>query len=330
MSPKTYFLFILLSLFAVEVSAQIDSTYIGPLNHDFSVRTYFVNKITGFSVQTGNDDVPDREFRINAPAAIGVGAAWKSYSFSFSQGFNSLRNKDKGKTSSLEFQYHGYKRKFAYDILLQQHKGVYLENRNSDATYQIYPDVRLSMYGGSFLWVFNNKKFSYKAAFNQSERQIKSAGSFQLGGSVYYSTVRSDSTELFDNGQKSYKNLQFGVTGGYAYTWVLSRRWFLTASGAAGLNLGSNHPNRFFEETLKVYPSFNGRFAAGYNIRSWSFGASVHLNKIYILFGEKKKESLSMNDLNMQVAIVKRFNWGNPFVNKTLNQTKQKLERYGL
>lgn len=326
---KYFCVFIIFQILQINtsISAQIDSTYIRSFEHDFSARSYFINKLTGFQKTSENKDL-NETFRINAPTAIGAGAAWKSFSFGFSYGVSFMRDKNRGKTNSLEFQYHGYKRKFAYDISLQQHKGFYNEEMRPDGTFIIYPDVKINMYGGSFLWVFNNKKFSYKAAFNQNERQIKSAGSFQLGASMYYSKIKTDSTELFAGMEKVHENIQFGAIGGYAYTWVLGQRWFLTGSASLGVNIGNNYPSRLFKKKMEVYPTFNNRFAAGYNINSWSFGLSSYYNKTYLFFDGK--ESLSINDISMQITLIKRFHWGNKFVNKTLQDTQKKLDRIGI
>lgn len=308
------------------MQAQIDSSYIKPFDHDFAVRWYFGNKITAFDIEL--PDGIEKTYGVNAPTSIGVGVSWKDYSFAFSKGFDFLRDKQMGKTNSLEFQYHGYKRKFAYDIYLQHHNGFYDEDVKSDGTYELFPDVSLNMYGGSFLWVFNNKRFSYKAAFSQNERQLKSAGSFQLGASAFYTRIKSDSTEIFRKIDKLHQNLQFGINGGYAYTWVLGRRWTITMSMILGAHIGNNTPQHFFKERMEVYPYLNNRFAATYNMQSWSFGVSSYFNQVSLFVGEK--ENMNMNDVNMQITFIKRLHWGNKYVNDRLNQTKRTLKRFGL
>lgn len=183
------------------------------------------------------------------------------------------------------------------------------------------------MYGGTFQWVFNNKKFSYKAAFNQNERQLKSAGSFLLGAAVYYTKLNTDTLQLLPDMNSLHENIQFGITGGYAYSWVLGKSWFVTGSLDLGVNLGHNNPKQIFNEKMKIYPTLNSRIAAGYNLDSWSFGLSSYYNRVYLFIDGK--DNLSVNEFNIQLTFIKRFNWGNKFVNKTLNETKQKLDRFG-
>lgn len=313
-------------LLSINLSAQIDSTYISPFIQDFSARSYINTKIAGL------DQMTDKEhtgfiYRINAPVGVGVGASWKNYGFAFSRRISILRDSKKGKTSSLEFQYYGYRRKFAYSLSLQQHAGFYNEKNSSVGTFITYPKMKIHIYGGTFQWVFNNKKFSYKAAFNQSERQLKSAGSFLLGTAIYYSKLKTDTLVLFSGMENIYENIQLGITGGYAYSWVFGKSWFLTSSIDLGINIGYYNPKRISKEDLNMYPTINSRIAVGYNSDSWSIGFLSYFSRVYLFINGS--DNLSLNEFNMQLTFIKRFDWGNKFVNKTLNDTKQKLDRFG-
>lgn len=307
------FIFLQVAIFTT-VTAQVDSSYIVPFKEDFSARIYFINRIKGL------ENNKKEMYNINAPTAIGIGISWQDYSLSFGHGWSVLSKKNKGKTKTLEFEYHGYKRKYVYDVSLHKHKGFYKTESLNDNIISLHPDMRVNLYGGSFMWIFNNKKFSYKAAFNQSERQLKSAGSFQLGSSLYYSKIKSDTNNDFEN-------LQFGIIGGYAYTWVLNKDWYITGSSSIGLNIG-NTPNHFFQKKLNVYPTLNNRFAAGYNHDNWSFVFSSYFNRMHFVLN--RDDRVSMNDAKLQMTIVKRFDWDNKFVNNTLNKGKKILNRFGL
>lgn len=313
--------------FCPTLYGQIDSSYIKPFDDDFSARTYILRKIAGFEKET-KENGAGLNYKINAPVGIGVGVAWRSYSLSFSQRFSFLRDHAKGKTNSLYFDYNGFKRKYIYSISLQRHRGFYDSKRDLDGKYTLYPDMLLVMLGGNIQWVFNYKKFSYKASFNQNERQLKSAGSFQLGAVINYSRLTTDTTVIFNKPNESLKNLQFGITGGYAYTLVLGSRWFLTGSTDLGLNIGNNYPNEFFHKKLELYPTIISRAATGYNMRTWSFGFSMHYKKIFFLFDNDNK--MSMDEFNLQINVIKRFSWGNKFVNKSLQKTQDTLNKFGL
>lgn len=306
--------------------AQVDSTYIGKFEEAFSAKIYAVDKSASFEKENGTKekDMEEITYKTNKPVSLGLGVAWKGFSVSFSYGFDFFRDKKKGKTNSLEFQHHWYGRKFMYDFILQQHKGFYNQKRNDDKTYNLHPDVKMNMYGGTLQYVFNNKKFSYNAAMNQTEKQLKSAGSILAGVSLFYSKVQTDTTVIFEKLTANHENLQFGFSGGYAYTWVINKNWFLSGSASIGLNMGNNYPKHFFKKKMEFYPTINSRMGFGYNSDTWSLGGSAYLNKVYLFFDGE--ESLSMNNMNFQITFIKRFDWNNTFVNKVLNRTNDKVQ----
>lgn len=316
-------IFSILFLDSIAIFGQIDSTYIQPFDRDFSARIYINEKSAGF-YQT--NDNKETEYKTNAPGSIGLGASWKHLSFSFSKGFDAFRDKDKGKTKSIEFQHHSYGHKIIYDIFLQQHKGFYRDEQNTDKTYDLYPDMELNMYGGSIQYIFNNKKFSSRAAFNLNERQIKSAGSVLFGGSIYYSKIQADSVVIFEGMDRKQRNLQLGLSLGYAYSWAITQRWTATPSFTLGVMMGNNDPRHFFNNSMKIYPALNARFGLSYNAKTWSIGSVFLINRVYLFY--KDKQSLSMQNEQIQLTFVKRFNWHNKHANKVLhkiNGTKEKL-----
>lgn len=327
MSSNKYSFILILFIIAVcpynLLQAQIDSSYIQAFDQDFSARIYVTDKIFSFGKENEKNKSQELTLKTNNPVSVGLGVSWKNFSFSFSKGFDFFRRKHRGKTKTLEFQHHGYGRKFVYDLVLQQHQGFYNEARNEDKTFTIYPEMEIHLYGGSLQYVLNNKRFSYKAAFNQNERQMKSAGSLLLGGSLYYSKTKTDSTEMFEELKKNHEHLQLGLSVGYAYTWVIDNNWFLTGSVTTGASIGNNYPGSFFKHKMKIVPIAEGRFAAGYNAYDWSIGISSNINKVFLFYTDD--ESLGMTNGLIKLTFIKRFNWGNKFVNDTLNKTKKKL-----
>ncbi len=291
---------ILALLFSQYTFSQVDSTYIGFYEDPLSVRTYFLDKFTALSHQRENEK-DETTYRPNAPHGIGLGFTYKNVSLSGAYGFDFMRDKKKGKTKSMDFQYHYYGQKFIYDIFFQQYKGLFTEPE--DEKYDLYPDIKLVQYGVFSQYVFNDKKFSYSAAFNQSQKQLKSAGSFLLGGAAYYNTARSDSSIVFDGGHRL-KNLQFGVNGGYAYTWVASKRFFVSMSMSVGVNMGIETVDDR-KGKVKVYPSLFPRFSMGYNHDSWSIGFSGVNNRVYILYTNPSKMAFDTGAL--QLNVIKRF-----------------------
>ncbi|MBK5721264.1 DUF4421 family protein [Dysgonomonas sp. Marseille-P4677] len=280
--------------------SQIDSTYIGFYEQPLSVRVYLNDKFTALSHQIEKND-DEISYVPNAPFGIGLGFSYKNVSLSGAYGFDFMRNKKKGKTKSLDFQYHYYGQKFIYDIFFQQYKGLYSEPE--DGKYELYPDIKLIQYGLNSQYVFSGQKFSYSAAFNQNQLQLKSAGSFLLGGAIYYNYASSDGSVVFDDG-KQLKNWQFGVNGGYAYTWAVNRRFFVSLSASVGVNVGLETIDER-KTKVRVYPSVFPRFSMGYNHDTWSVGFSGVNNRVYILYTNSSKMAFDTGAL--QFNVIKRF-----------------------
>lgn len=285
--------------------AQIDSTYIQPFEQRFSVQTSVSYKF--LSLTQSYDKNKDQDFSLspNTPVNIGLGFSYKNLSISGSYGFQFLRDKDKGKTESFDFQYHYYARKYVIDIFLQKYKGYNKVYDNDDETYFKASDVKLSQYGAHGMYVFNNRKFSYKAAYNLSERQIKSAGGALLGGSIFQSQIRSDSTLVLRNNKNRQDNFQIGISGGYGYTWVIKKDYFIGASMTLGINVSADRIEKFMTQKLDVSPSVFPRISAGYQSNNWSIGLSAVINNISV--DRTNDSSTMLNSGTFQLTFVKRF-----------------------
>lgn len=295
-------------LFPLYCFSQTDSLYIKPFDQELSIKPYVYKNFTSISHEVGNDEVM---YMPNNPVSIGIGVTYKQYSLSGGYGFGFMRDKNMGKTKSLDFQYHYYGRKFVFDVFFQNYKGFYYEDEKKDEVYHIFPDIKLVQYGLFGLYVFNGKKFSYQAAFNQTERQVKSAGSFQIGGGLYYNHLRSDTLFSLDGGKL--KNYQISLSGGYAYTWVIKKNYFVSMSVSVGINFG-DRSLKSFGRKLEVSPSVFPRVSMGYNGSNWSVGLSFLANRIYA--SHTKDLKMSFNTGSFQLYYVKRFSVTPKFLKK--------------
>lgn len=305
-----YCKFIFLLIFLLTpfiIRAQVDSTYIQPYEHELSVKPHVYYKYTSLTHEI--DDNNEITYMPNSHVSLGLGITYKNYSISGGYGFGFMRDKDRGKTAIFDFQYHYYGRKFIADVFFQRYKGFYTEQ--NDEVFTLYPDISIIQYGVFGQYVFNNKKFSYKAAFNQSEKQLKSAGSWQLGGGIYYNQVRSDST-LQLNQYKRLRNYQLSVSGGYVYNWIISKNFYLSGGVSVGFNIGTENLSSF--KKVEISPSVFPRISTGYNAEDWSIGFSVVVNQIYV--ANSKLLKMTLNTGTMQMSYTKRFSVAPKFVKK--------------
>lgn len=316
--------------FSLDLFAQVDTTYIKkhelPLSVKVSIgRNNVILTENIYNKESGKEEVK-KEYRDNQPINMGLNVSTRGYSLGFSMGINALRSKKKGKTKSLQFNYLGYKRSFIYDIYLQSQKGFYQDSDDKES-YLLEPNASIKILGGSFLYIFNNKRFSYKAAFQQSEIQAKSQGSFLLGGNIFYSKVNTeDSSISFESISKQEENLQFGIQGGYAYSWAFNAKLLLLANLNVGANIGNNRINKFFKTRMHIYPILNARLSLSHNDGDISYAVTVVANKHWL--SKNKYLEMGMHQIFAQFSFTKRFNFQHKLINRTANKVdsvKKKL-----
>lgn len=259
----------------------------------------------------------EREYLPNNPFSLGFGISIYNTVLSGSYGypFDFTVEKDLGKTKIFDFQIHNYSKKFVADVFVQKYKGFYMSEQGIKG-YKICPDLEIKQYGAFGQYVLNHKKFSYKAAFNQSERQLKSAGSILLGVGIYYSKVESDSSFIY-NDKNSMPNFQFGISGGYAYTWIPKQNYFVSGSVTTGIHFGYEKVEHFGKKKLEVYPTVFPRIAVGYNTEDWSLALSYISNMVFPVFLDKQSINLSAG--TFQLNYVRRIHTL-PFISKIISR----------
>lgn len=287
-------IFFMCYIFATHNSfAQVDSDYICDFDQEFAAKFFvsqrYITLVDEFSSERGLVYAP------NTPLGIGVGLSWKGMGISFRYGFDFLRGDvSRGETKSFDFQYHYYDRKMIYDFIWQNYKGFYIENNNNN--YTLFPNLGLSKLGLFGQYVLKGNQFSYRAVFDQSERQLQSIGSFLLGGSIHYARVRFNKS--FEIDKSVY---QFGPNIGYAYTWVFKKDYFISGSLTTGITAGFGDS----DNKVDINPILLYKFASGYNSETWSVNFSFIVNKVYVSHVE---ERINLNSGDFQVGFIKRFN----------------------
>lgn len=190
-----------------------------------------------------------------------------------------------GKHTSTEFNINNYGNNFGFDV-------VYMKN-NSYSGKMKYGEERYIIKSGTFsnetmtidgYYVFNGKKFSFPAAFSQTYKQIKSAGSLMLGVSFNRSKLINDSYDVEAGYILRKINInQFAVGVGYGYNWVPTRRWLIHCSAMPFF--GVYRYNRVYLQDEKVkmpyrFPEMQvvGRIAAIYNVKKYFWGMTGVFN----------------------------------------------------
>lgn len=295
-----YFIFCLFILIApLNGFSQIDTTYVKKYKENFALKITTSNKFVSL---LHDNNINEVTYDPNRPITIGLGFNYKKMGMSFSYGLGFLSNEKKGKTESFDIQYHNYGSKFTFDIIGQVYKGFYNDDYELNDNYMVYNNLKAIKFGFFGQYIFNSSKFSYNAAFSQRGIQAKSAGSFLLGGGLYFSQINSDLPNFFsDSTQTMLQNIQMGTTIGYAYTWVFLKKINCSISLSAGCNGGITTTTKQF----MIYPTAIPRFSIGYNWDFWSLYINYVNNLIYTYYSQNLKIALSSGEI--QLSVIRRF-----------------------
>lgn len=196
-----------------------------------------------------------------------------------------------GKYKDLEYNVISYGRKFGFDasFISANTYGGYMRIGSSQADVE-KGKVSQKQLNLSGYYVFNHRKFSYPAAFSQSQIQLRSAGSWLLAASVSGGKIKDFiDTEEFHS--PAIRHLNLGIGGGYGYNLVL-HRIMIHASMTSELVVGNWSRVKTAEGKTKMpwrFPNFivQGRIAALYNWKRSFIGFSSTSN--FSSMGDKKQ-----------------------------------------
>jgi hypothetical protein len=314
---KKYCCFILVFLatgFLSSLFAQYDSSYIRSYDGYLVGRFLLNRKYTALNVSNdiGNYRV---RYRPNKTFSVGLGVTYKLVTVNVSVGLVQP-NEEKGKTRDFDLQLYRYGRKFVTDVIFQFYKGFYIpDGRYAPAlgSFYVRPDIKMNTIGGSYQYILNHRKFSYRAAFQQTELQKKSAGSVTIGFELFMGRFAGDSTviphSLIDEtGESIYKMkfIELGPNLGYVHTWVY-HKFFLSAGGSVSLNAGVHKYFDAGRETVYTAVSPNSllRFSGGYNTERW--GLNLLFRSADLHLPDFENRSILFSAGNLRMNFIYRF-----------------------
>jgi Domain of unknown function (DUF4421) len=213
------FLFALLSLSSF--AGEVDSNYVAKFKNIFAIKGFLLNNGFLYTLTPRNNSLftpqqlKDAEvfYSPHIPIATGVSLNIEGIGFSYVFKFTNdyLDTTGLVKSGFKQFQMNIYKPKFGFEAFYQDYQRFYFHYKGDQILAKNYNnDIRAYQFGANGVFIFNGKKFSYNAAFNQTQFQKKSAGSGLMMISLKFNEIKSphlipDSVQAFYNG---YSDLQ--------------------------------------------------------------------------------------------------------------------------
>ncbi len=275
---------------------EYDPKYVDLMEDSLVLRFFTISKINSLMIRDANDE-NQFSLRPNENTNLGFGFNYRWIGLNLAFNFPFINNDDDiyGNSQSFNFLLYAYPRKFGLNLFLQSIEGYYAENMGEfDPNYDsptIYqrPDIRTGALGGSFFYIFNHKKFSYRSVNVQNEVQKKSAGSFFLGGAISFIGVSADSSIVPTNIQGQFDSSTYivdanyneiGVFGGYSANIVFLKHMFINFQFTPGISLQggaiqTSDPRYDDVDRRPLAFSVRASFGLGYNKARWFLGIST-------------------------------------------------------
>ena len=264
------------------------NVYINKMDQFLAVKLSTSNDIKNFTVK----NTTKYEINPNDKSILKLSAnyRWLSGSVSITPNFLNGNNNDmlKGKTTTTAFalnlNFTHWSQTFSYARI----KGFYLKNtadyipnwKKGIDPYIQFPDLVYNGYAGQTAYTFN-KNFSFNALSAQTERQLKSAGTFRPSVSYNYDLVDNKIVLTGQDSSQKSKNLQVLVSAAYYHTFVINKNFYFSAGLVPGIGIiSTKFYNRQVSSTIitrylnALYHS-EITFAAGYNSERFFVGGQL-------------------------------------------------------
>ncbi len=302
--------------------SKIDSLYIENVSNHLSVRVYNIWKnsdIIFTNIETNKSLI----LSPNNSVDLGLEFDYKWLGFGLDLGINKISNDDSiyGKTNRFDFQFSLYGTSYGFDAHFQKYKGFYFSNAKiyADTTMSIYPqlnDMELYSAGISAYYLFNYKKFSYKAAYVRNEIQKKGQGSIILG--AYYNINSATNktgftSDIIPDSIKSLFNItsftaeSYGLNFGYTYTFIIGKIFFINLSVSPGIGFAKANiitsTNTINNKPL-LSTNYIAKLSIGLEKRSFYFGLTAFANGYAYNYETTK---IQPSTSNMKFFFGKRF-----------------------
>lgn len=325
--------FLKAALFAIAIAVlslpaaahpHTDSSYIREFPGTVTLRSFTGEKIAAFRISDGARS-ENLQFRPNNALTLGFGATIRGLglNFSFKLPYHDSKEDLYGETHRIDLQVHRYHGRLALDIYLQRYRGFHLNDKadvtyiNAPPDYPYFPNLRSTSIGGAAMYLFNGDRYSLRSIVNQQDWQLRSAGSWMLGGVAFAHVLgNGDSTILPPNlamadflGMPPAKDIRtYGITGnvGYGYNLVIKRHWLISLSGDAGIGPGFSDATELHGHRLQKWGlliNTNARVGAGYTTNKWFAGFyAIYRTDIFQLPYDDSRLAISQGIFRLAVA----------------------------
>lgn len=253
--------------------SDFDTLYISPNHYNYALMTTHFSNFEYYSVTSNLPQPQKLSFSPNPRNKIGLYFGWRWIFLGWSVDVDDIYRKTNRKNKGTEFDLSLYSSKLGVDIFYRRTGNNYKIHKIKGFPEEIpanysenFSGLKVNIKGLNLYYIFNNKRFSYPAAFSQSTNQRRNAGSFIAGFSISKHKLDFDYNELPDFIQaamnpgmkvRRVKYTNANVSFGYAYNWVFARNCLACLSFTPALAYKASDVDAEVHEGKQWYSKFN-------------------------------------------------------------------------
>ena len=277
-----------------------DTAYVTRPTTDWTVTARL--NVSGATIETEGTDMGQHfksQMVANSKATLSLGVGY--HGITLSLGLNPAKMMDK--YQDFELNFNCYRRNFGFDVIYQDAKNFTGWYDQEGLGRFSLPDgmLKVQTLNLNAYYAFNNRRFSYPAAFSQSYIQHRSADSFLLAASYMAQRAKLGGAGLQaadpspGSQELKLKMNNVGIGAGYGYNYVPARGWLLHLSALPTLVVYSPASLTFGDDRTKLHYQFPETIITGRGavVRNWSnkfLGLSMVYN--YTSIGDRDNFSV--------------------------------------
>lgn len=253
--------------------SDFDTLYISPNRYNYALMTTHFSNFEYYSVTSNLPHPQKLSFSPNPHNKIGLYFGWRWIFLGWSVDIDDVYRKTNRKNKGTEFDLSLYSSKLGVDIFYRRTGNNYKIHKINGFSEDLpsnyaenFNGLKVDIKGLNLYYIFNNKRFSYPAAFSQSTNQRRNAGSFIAGFSISKHKLDFDYYKLplfiqetMNPGMKvrRIKYTNANISFGYAYNWVFARNCLACLSLTPALAYKASDVDAEVHEGKQWYSKFN-------------------------------------------------------------------------
>ena len=253
--------------------SDFDTLYISPNRYNYALMATHFSNFEYYSVTSEFPQPQKLSFSPNPHNKIGLYFGWRWIFLVWSVDIDDIYRKTNRKNKGTEFDLSLYSSKLGVDIFYRRTGNNYKIHKIRGFYDEIPSDysedfsgLKVDIKGLNLYYIFNNRKFSYPAAFSQSTNQRRNAGTFIAGFSISKHNLDFDYQQLpayiqerMNPGMKvnKIKYTNANISFGYAYNWVFARNCLACLSLTPAIAYKASDVDAETQEGKAWYSKFN-------------------------------------------------------------------------